>query len=176
MYREGLSESEFNDFFENFYNELLKFVWRICGRRDIAEELCQEAFLRYYEHYNRIGSGDDARFWLIRVAKNLALNYEKRQRREGIANRNYTNQPQPEVLNEGEESVLREDSLNILRKAIAEIPIKWRIAFIFKEYNDYSYATIAKILRISESNVKIKIFRARQHLAKILSKGDVHVP
>ena len=156
MNRIELSESEFNSFFKGFYNELLKFVWRICGQREIAEEICQEAFLRYYEHSDTIGNNDEARYWLIRVAKNLALNFEKRLKREGLANRRFVSQPHPEILNEGEESVLREESRTILRKAIATIPYKWRVALILKEYNDYSYAAIAKILKISESNVKIK--------------------
>ncbi len=53
---------------------------------------------------------------------------------------------------------------------------KLRIALILKEYAGYPYADIARILKISESNVKVRVFRARAHLAKNLQKGDVHVP
>ena len=50
------------------------------------------------------------------------------------------------------------------------------VALILKEYAGYPYVDIARILRISEGNVKIRVFRARQHLSKILQKGDLHVP
>lgn len=169
-------DTAFADLFDNFYDDLLRVAWRICGRSEVAEELCQEAFLRYYERRDRLPVGDEARYWLIRVVKNLAYNYEKRLGREREAYRVYARQPRNESQNEGEKQILAEESRESVRKALLEIPYKLRVALILKEYSGYQYIDIARILHISEGNVKIRVFRARQHLSKILQKGDVHVP
>ena len=169
-------DTAFAELFDVFYSDLLRVAWRICGRSDVAEELCQEAFLRYYERRDRLPVGVEARYWLIRVVKNLAFNYEKRLSREREAYRVYARQPRIESRNEGERSILAEESREHVREALLEIPYKLRVALILKEYAGYPYVDIARILRISEGNVKIRVFRARQHLSKILQKGDLHVP
>jgi len=169
-------DEAFKELFEGFHDDLLRVAWRITGRQEVAEELCQEAFLRYYERRDKLPVGDEARYWLIRVVKNLAFNHEKRQGREREAYRAFALQPRESSGNEGERSILAEESRESVRKALLAVPYKLRVALILKEYSGYPYVDIARILRISEGNVKIRVFRARQHLAKILHKGDLHVP
>ncbi|PIE04510.1 MAG: RNA polymerase subunit sigma-24 [Spirochaetales bacterium] len=171
-----MGEEEFSELFQEFFHQLLRVAWRICGSYDIAEELTQEAFLRYYERRHKLPGGQEARYWLIRVVRNLALNYEKRLGREHKAVGVYARQPRDIPGNEGERRLLEEESRESVRLALAQVPYKQRVALILKEYAGYPYADIAKILRISESNVKIRVFRARQRLAQILKKEDIHVP
>jgi len=173
---DGADDQDFAELFEDFFDDLHRVAWRICGRPEVAEELCQEAFLRYYERRNKLPGGIEARYWLIRVVKNLAFNYEKRQVRERDAYRVYSWQPRMDSRNDGELAVLAEDSRENVRKALQEIPYKLRIALILKEYSGYHYSDISRILNISEGNVKIRVFRARQYLMNILQKGEQHVP
>ncbi len=169
------TEAAFAELFDDFFPQLLKVAWKICGSYEIAEELAQEAFLRYFERRSKLPGGLEARYWLIRVVKNLALNHEKRRGRERLAMGAYERQPRENPVNEGEKNLLEEETRNQVRQALAQVPYKQRVALVLKEYSGYSYADIAQILRISESNVKIRMFRARQHLARILHKEDVHV-
>ncbi len=172
---DGESRDEaFSELFEGFYDDLYRVAWRICGRSEVAEELCQEAFLRYYERRDRLPTGVEARYWLIRVVKNLAYNYEKRRGRERDAFQVFSRQPREDSSNEGEKAVLEEESRERVRTALESVPYKLRIALILKEYAGFPYAEIAGILKISESNVKVRVFRARAHLAEAL-KGDENV-
>lgn len=174
---EGDTDNQsFSELFEDFYTQLLRIAWRICGSSEIAEELCQEAFLRYYERRNRVSQGREARYWLIRVVKNLAFNHEKRARRERKAYRDIANNPMRESLNQGEIAALSNESRKYVQEALLKVPYKLRVPLILKEYAEYPYSTIARILHITENNVKIRIFRARQHLSKYLQKEDLYVP
>jgi len=174
---EGEKDNQtFAEFFDEFYAQLLRIAWRICGSLEVAEELCQETFLRYHERRKRLPQGREARYWLIRVVKNLALNYEKRVRRERKAYREFANKPMRELVNEGETAVLSDESRKSVREALLRVPYKLRVALILKEYAEYPYSVIARVLRITENNVKIRIFRARQHLLQYLRKGDLYVP
>ena len=50
----GDNEKEtFEELYDDFYPKLHKVAYRIVGRLDVAEELCQEAFVRYYERRDR---------------------------------------------------------------------------------------------------------------------------
>ncbi len=169
------TDGGFSELFNDFFHQLLKVAWRICGSYEVAEELTQEAFLRYYERRHKLPGGMEARYWLIRVVKNLALNHEKRQLREYKAVGAYARQPRINPVNEGEKHLLEEELKESVRMALAQVPNKQRVALVLKEYAGYTYADIAKILRITESNVKIRVFRARQYLAKILKEEEIHV-
>ena len=172
----GFDDAAFVELFDDFYSDLIRVAWRICGTEEAAEEICQEAFLRYYERRHKLPGGDEARFWLIRVVKNLAFNHEKRRGREREVYRLYAGEPRAELRNEGERAVLEDETRNDVRRALAQVPYKLRVTLILKEYAGYRYSEIARILNISENNVKIRVFRARSHLAKLLIKGDYHVP
>ena len=171
MVEENFHAEEFNRLFAGFFDDLYKIAWRICGREDIAEELAQEAFLRYYRRINKLPSGNEAKFWLIRVVKNLAFNYEKRKGREKEALRAMSAEPSRSSINDGERKVFEDASKEEIRKALLRIPYKLRVVLILKEFSGYHYAEIARILKISEGNVKIRVFRARAHLSGILKEG-----
>ncbi len=163
------ANKDFIELFTVFYGNLKRIAFHICGDEAVAEELSQEAFLRYYERRHRLPVGNEARYWLIRVVRNLAFNHEKRRGRENKVYRDYAQELRLEVQNEGEKTVLEEEVRKDVRKALGMLPYKLRITLILKEYAGFPYATIAKILRISENNVKIRVFRARQHLSKLLT-------
>lgn len=69
------------------------------------------------------------------------------------------------------EDILIEDQVCIeVRDAIALLPEKLRVVITLKTYTDLDYKGIGATLNISESNVKVRVFRARKMLEKILNE------
>jgi RNA polymerase sigma factor (sigma-70 family) len=166
----------FDRVYEDNAQLMLRIASRITGSEDAGEDVCQEAFYRYYERIGSIPEGLDARYWLIRVVKNLSFNYEKRKERERNALWKLGQQPKREVHNEGEENLLLRESRDAVRDALDRLPSKYRMVLVLKEYEKMSYKEIGESLKLSESNVKVRVFRAREQLSKMLKKGDYHVP
>ena len=166
----------FREVYEENIALLIRIASRITGSVEAGEDVCQEAFFRYYERIGSVPEGEEARYWLIRVVKNLSLNYGKRKERERNAYWKLGNQPRKEQKNEGEEKVLREESCDAVRAALNRLPAKYRVVLILKEYEKMSYKEIGESLKLSESNVKVRVFRAREQLSKMLTKGEIHVP
>ncbi len=166
--------------FDRTYEEnvslLLRIATRITGSEEAGEDVCQEAFFRYYERIGSVAEGEEARYWLIRVVKNLSLNYDKRKERERNAYWKFGSQPRAELENEGEEKILLEESRDAVRDALNRLPAKYRVVLILKEYENMNYKEIGESLKLSESNVKVRVFRAREQLSKLLKKGEIHVP
>lgn len=168
-------EEAFQHVYEDTFPILVRVVYRITGNMDAAEEICQEAFIRYYQRMDSIPDAQQGKYWLIRVSKNLALNHEKRKGRERRAYERAFHEPS-QHMKSGEDQVLRGESVDTVQHALDTIPEKLRTVLILKEYGDLSYKEIGRVLGISEGNVKIRVFRAREKLMNNLNAGDVYVP
>ncbi|GMO44445.1 MAG: hypothetical protein Ta2F_19050 [Termitinemataceae bacterium] len=113
-------------------------------------------------------SPDDAKYWLIRVVKNAALNYSKRKDKERqVYQKAFREQPRT-VEDGSEEKLLKEEAKKDMRDALLKLPENLRSVLIYKEYADMNYKEIGKALNISEANVKVRVFRARERLTKLL--------
>jgi RNA polymerase sigma-70 factor (ECF subfamily) len=164
----------FRDVYDDVFPVLNKVVYHIIRDKGVAEDLCQEAFLRYYNKRIQLPSIQESRYWLIRVAKNLAFNYRKRKSREVIAVDKIKQEGQ-RVQPDSQDELIKEETRTVVKNAVDSLPVKYRSVLILKEYGELNYKEIAKILHISENNVKIRVYRARVLLEKKLNMGDFHV-
>ena len=175
MERQKIPRDDFKTVYEAVFPIIIRIAYRITNDLDVAEEVCQEAFIRYYERQDTIPDAEQAKFWLIRVCKNLSLNYEKRKGRERRAYERAIREPK-RAEDTGETKVLKDEASEAVQQALTLLPENLRVVLVLKEYADLSYKEIASIVGISEGNVKVRVFRARERLAEFLKDGGVYVP
>ena len=173
--RHGRGETtigEFRRLYETVFPILFRVAYRITSSEEAAEDLCQEAFFRLYEKDMAFPSPDEAKYWLIRVVKNAALNYAKRKVRERKA---YQKVFREDIKAEetGENLLLKKETREEVREALEKLPENLRTVMILKEYGELNYKEIGRSLGISEGNVKVRVFRARERLALLL-KAEPH--
>lgn len=154
-------DEEFAVIFNEVYPNLCRFLECLLGGDAAAQDIAQESFLRLHRADGVLA--DDARFWLYRVARNLALNeLSKRQTRtrllDKVADVFGRREPNPEEVLEQTE---RRRMLFELLKGLTE---DQRAALLLREQEEMSYGEIARVLNVSESKVKVDIFRARNSL------------
>jgi RNA polymerase sigma factor (sigma-70 family) len=106
--------------------------------------------------------------------KNLSLNHEKKRTREKAA-LGKLKQLSVGVSESGERQLLREELRTSVQTALDALPHNLRAPLVFREYGELSYREIGAILGISENNVKVRVFRARDRLHKALTEGDAYV-
>ena len=75
----------------------------------------------------------------------------------------------------GEVELLKKETQKKAREALNKLPEKLRMILILREYAEMNYKEIGKVLGITEGNVKIRVFRAREQLAKIIGEDDVYM-
>jgi RNA polymerase sigma factor (sigma-70 family) len=164
--------------FDVVYETLFPIIYRVSfgvtGDREAAEDLCHEAFIKLMERSDSLPDLDQSKYWLIHVVKNLSLNYEKRRNRERAAFSKLT-RITPTTADSSEKLFIRKEIRQDVQNALDGLPYNLRMPLVFREYGDLSYKQIGSILKISESNVKVRIFRARERLAKTLAEGDARV-
>jgi len=162
-----MTEAEFRLLYNSAFPVLYKVACRITNSGEAAEDLCQEAFFRLHEKNMVFPNQEEAKYWLIRVVKNAALNYAKRKQRERKAyQRAFKENTRQEET--GETRLLKKETREEVLEALEKLPETLRVVLILKEYSEMNYREIGRVLGINEGNVKVRVFRARERLAALL--------
>jgi len=162
-----MNGAEFRKVYNSAFPILYKVAYRIANSSEAAEDLCQDAFFRLHEKNMVFPTPEEATYWLIRVVKNASLNYAKRKQRERKA---YLRAFKEDVrqAETGEGLLVKKETKDEVVKALDMLPENLRVVLVFKEYAELNYKEIGRVLGISEGNVKVRVFRARERLAVLL--------
>jgi RNA polymerase sigma-70 factor (ECF subfamily) len=157
------SETAFDALFDELYPGLCRFLECLVGRSGAAQEIAQESFLRLLRTGLDVVPPDEARYWLYRVARNLALNELSKRAtftkfRDRVATL-FRGVPAPPGA-----SIEEAERNRALRRLLESLPEHQRAALLLRENDEMSYSEIARVLNVSESKVKVDIFRARCRL------------
>jgi len=170
-----MKESDFDRIYHELFPTVFRVAFRIAGERGLAEDLTHEAFLRLIGRESPLPDIDQTRYWLLRVVRNLSLNHEKRRERERRAVRRLEDASDTYAA-PADAALLAEATRDAVQEALNALPHNMRTALVLREYAGMSYREISAVLGISEGNVKVRLHRARQQLARRLAAGVRHVP
>jgi len=169
LVRQSLAGSAhaFETLVDRHYDHCLRYAARLLGNREDAEEACQDAFLRAYRALDGYAESDRFGAWLYRILINRCRSYAARRRgtmedatdSEALANLPASRNAEAETLG------LREE----LARAIAQLDIDQREAFLLKHVDDLSYDEISVITGVGVSALKMRVKRACDRLRDLLS-------
>lgn len=158
---------------------LFNFICRFLGDYDLACDVLQQVFLRFYTSLPKLGTGEPFKSWLFQVARNCCVDELRRRHRYAIRF------SQLEVDNgDGEltglceipdpgplpdELIERRDLQQLLVKAIQSLPPKFRAVVILRYASQLSFSEIGKSLSMPEATAKTYFHRAKALLRKIIS-------
>jgi len=161
-------DREFKRLYDSAFQILFRVAFRITNNREAAEDLCQEGFFRLYEKDMVFPNMEEAKYWLIRVVKNASLNYAKRKERERKAYQKAFKEDQRQEET-GEGLLVKKETSEEVQAALDKLPENLRIVLVLKEYAEMNYKEIGRVLGISEGNVKVRVYRARERLTVLLA-------
>jgi RNA polymerase sigma-70 factor (ECF subfamily) len=157
--------------FEKIMRKYNQRMYRICmsiiNDSNEAEEIMQVAYIKAYENLNRFEFRSSFSTWLTRILINEALQHKKlRQKKQDWDQVNY------DKITTGESPLLQimnTELQHILERALNKLPEKYRLVFIMREVENMSTSETMESLNISESNVKVRLNRAKEMLRDSLS-------
>jgi len=151
------------------HSEIYRFLRRVTGRRDIAEDLCQETFLRAFRAYKTKDVEGNPRAWLFVIATNLARNHARSERRAGRAKEVLAARIADRACGDGDTS--SHDLQESLHRAVLELPPKQRLAFMLRKVHDSDYGLIASCLKCSRESARANVFQALKALRRRLNRA-----
>ncbi|MFP4365639.1 MAG: RNA polymerase sigma factor [Bacteroidales bacterium] len=142
------------------YNISLKIV----KRQEDAEEITQDSFFRAYKSLRSFKG--DAKFstWLYRIVYNASVSHTRKKKREmPVDEQSRDFLKHPDMVEDGEGET--DESLSAaLKKAVDSLPSPEQTMINLYYYENSNIEDIARIMSLSASNVKVKLFRIRKKL------------
>jgi RNA polymerase sigma-70 factor (ECF subfamily) len=156
----------FDEAYARHRDRVFNFLYRLCGRRDLAEDLFQETFLKLARHALRLDEDTDLGAWLYTVARNHWRSHQRwslvdAQRVFGLAR-----EPRPDPHPESR-SVAR-DEIERLERALARLPPASREVIVMVAIEGIAQDRAAQLLAIAPDALRQRLSRARAQLAKAL--------
>ena len=155
-----MQEISFRDDILPLKDKLFRLELRITFDRAEAEDVVQDTMIRVWnkrEEWTQFGSIEA---YCLTVAKNLAIDRSQKKEAQNV-------ELTPEMEEESEASgpydqLINKERMSIIHRLINELPEKQRLIMQLRDIEGESYKEIAKILNLTEEQVKVNLFRARQ--------------
>ncbi len=175
---------DFNTTYKKYYSSIYNYINLILKNSTVSEEATNDVFLKIKDNYYQYNSAI-AKFstWLYKFAHNTAIDYQRKQIKENtISISDYsdieTGKEYFEIADNNNviETIDNKDKSIRVKQIINEVLTdkQKQIAELFF-IQDLSYKTIAEQMQISESDVKVTIFRTRKILQSAMIKNNVLV-
>ena len=176
--RDG-SATAFEELVVRYQARLVRVLEHLVGRRELAEDLAQEVFLRVYRSRQQYVPGAKFATWLFTIANNVASNALRDRSRR------------PEVTLAGSESgplgarpldrlvqassgamptrqIDKAELRDVVRMAMESLSERQRLAVLLNKFEGMSYADIANTMELSPQAIKSLLSRARENLRQML--------
>lgn len=154
--------------FERYHVKLYNFLVRLTNKRDVSEDLVQDVFFRMLKYgYSFRGDAPFA-VWMYQLARNAAMDHFRKWNREmpmvDEAEEKAGDDPLPlESLEQGQQ-------VEMLRAALAKLPLEKREALILSRFDNLKYEEIGEILGCPVGTVKARVHRALKDLGEEYKK------
>lgn len=152
-------------------NELFRLALRITLNRAEAEDIVQDTLIKVWNRREEWNAIDSIEAFSLTVCRNLSLD---RIRKKGNDNDSLEDVKVAEPLasSNPQDRMIQTDKVRLIRQIVDGLPEKQRSCMQLRDFEGKTYKEIASVLDISEEQVKVNIFRARQTVKQKYLKLD----
>lgn len=158
--------STIEEVFASEETPLLKFAYGYVKRRELAEEIVQDAFMKLHQQWDKV---EQPRPWLYKAVRNLALNSIRKSKRETL-----TDDLGVDAVDEkNDDAVVRLEAVHTMRLLMEDLGERDRELVRLKFEEEESYSHISEQLDIGVGNVGYRLHHVLKHLADGLRKKGI---
>lgn len=143
-------------------NVLYRLALRITMNREEAEDVVQDTLMKVWDKRDSLQAVDSIEAFSLTICRNLALDTTKRAARSNESLDQKDFEPQASTLATPDERTEQRDMVDLVRRIVDGLPEKQRVCMQLRDFEGKSYKDIAAVLSITEEQVKVNIYRARQ--------------
>ena len=144
-------------------NELYRLALRITLNPAEAEDIVQETMIKVWNRREQWDNIESIEAFCLTICRNISLDkMRKMENQNQSLEEGEHDTPDTSYASNPEEQAMQQDKLALIRRLINSLPEKQRSAMQLRDFEGKSYKEIAKVMGISEEQVKVNIFRARQ--------------
>ncbi|MBK7095019.1 MAG: RNA polymerase sigma factor [Saprospiraceae bacterium] len=157
--------NEYNKCVDLYSDNVYRFAMKSVRDEDTANDLVQDTFMRLWQHVDKINL-ETAKPYLFKIANNLMIDLYRKNK---FMDSNPIDSEKYSYVHEYTD--LKEQ----LDKALDNLAQIQKTVIMLRDYEDYSYEEIGQITGLSESQVKVYIYRARKNLKDYLIESRIEL-
>lgn len=161
----------YRELIQRYQHMIFVFIYKMVNNRTDAEDLTQEVFVKAYEKLSSYRGDSQFSTWLHTLARNKTIDFLRRRKFHDsddqlayIPSQVHDESPQ--------ESLLSKERRREIEEAFALLSDSYREVIVLRCTHEYPFEKIAALLGVAESTARVRYLRARQELAKILSRKE----
>jgi len=165
--RQGEDEA-WRELVDLFGQKIYSVAYHFTLKREDAEELAQEIFLKIFENLHRFDGSFPLVAWIVSLSRNLCIDRYRRRKREKSF-RFVTDDAVAPMLRSRDDpaaDALKNERTKILFSALAEIPEDLAEILVLRDLDGLAYEEIGLALELPDGTVKSRLFRARTEVAR----------
>jgi len=158
-----LNLSDYNNCVEKHADGVYRFVLKHIKDKDAAKDIVQDSFEKMWRKIDNI-DGEKSKTYLFTTAYHTLVDYTRKQSKK--ANFSEVN------FNQHSHTKQYSDLKQVLNSGLEQLPEIQKSVLLLRDYEGYDYGEIGTITGLSESQVKVYIFRARTFLKNYIGKME----
>lgn len=155
------------ELFDQQEGPLLRYAFSLIGRRAIAEEIVQAAFLQLHAHWDEV---ELPKAWLMRCVRNKAYTYLRQHKREVLGCSDHTVTSLASIDDMPEESFIHMETTAAVRMMLEELDDADRQLVKLKYFDELKYVEISERLGLTVGNVGYRLHHILIELARKLRR------
>lgn len=168
------------DAFEKIYRVSSGYVfavaYRVMGRREDAEEVTQDVFVKVYRKLGSFQFKSAFSTWIYRITMNTAINLYRKRSKERLRKVSFDDaiggDKYPEDNRGPAMEAEKKERRELVRSMLMALPEPQRACVVLKDLEGLKYEEIAKVLDINLNTVRSRLSRAREKLVSLYGKGE----
>lgn len=162
-------ETEFNPVYKKNYPNIYRYIFRIVGNQEEANQIAQQTFMNYYRYICAHPTINNSRALVFKIANNICCDYlRKKQRFKNVSNTDFVSMNTAELP---EDTLLTDEKNEIFRNTLKKLSQKDQQCLLLY-HEGFSYAEISACLGIKKSSVGKVLSRAIEKLAQHIKNGE----
>jgi RNA polymerase sigma-70 factor, ECF subfamily len=165
--RNGDDEA-FVQIYEHFSPQIHRYVYRLVGNQEQADDITQETFLKAFQSIHGITRDSNLGAWLYRIASNVCFDLMRRRKlitwmpilEESDRSREFTEEDFSPQLIESQ----------LVRRTLSEMPPALAVCLVLRSVEGFSCEEIAEILKIPKGTVFSRLARARESFMEVYKR------
>lgn len=166
-------QNAFAQLVDQFQTPVYNLAYRMLGNANDAEDAAQETFLRAYSQMSKYRPDQKFATWLLSIAAHYCI--DRLRRRSRLTWLSLDDQALTETLPsdapEPDSELLRDEDQHEVERLLDRLTPSSRLVVVLKYWYDQSVEEIARTTGESVSSVKVKLHRARQAMAREVSRA-----
>ena len=143
-------------------NVLFRLAFRITMNKEEAEDVVQDTLMKVWDRRDTLQDIDSIEAFSLTICRNIALDETKRSSWREESLDQDTLEPRATSMATPYQRTEQRDMLEMVKRIVDGLPEKQKTCMQLRDFEGKSYKDIAEVLSISEEQVKVNIYRARQ--------------